>query len=197
VPHAQVSRSLSPSEATQAGWLDAEQFTELTRVALRALRRLGVQEESLSDAAQDALLVVHRRRDDFRGEATVRTWLYGIVLRVASDYRRKSRRQQAFFRVGEETFAEQVPCSAPSPFERLEQRAAQRLLHALLEELPEQLRAVFVLVELEELQISDAASALEIPTTTCKSRLRTARRLFEAAVMRERSRLQHQEEPCP
>ncbi|HTU57497.1 MAG TPA: sigma-70 family RNA polymerase sigma factor, partial [Polyangiales bacterium] len=51
----------------------------------RNLRRLGVREGELRDAAQDAFLVVHRRLAQFDGVGSVRAWLYSIVRRVAAD----------------------------------------------------------------------------------------------------------------
>src|SRR4051794_13567852 len=56
----------------------------------RSLRRLRVPEASLKDAMQDVFLVVHRRLGEFEGRAKVTTWLFGICLRVAKDYRRRA-----------------------------------------------------------------------------------------------------------
>ena len=50
-------------------------YADIVDLAWRALRRLGVPEPVLPDAVQDTLLVVHRRRDEFRGEASFRTWV--------------------------------------------------------------------------------------------------------------------------
>ena len=54
------------------------------------LRRLGVREAQLSDAAQDAFLVVYRRLPDFtaappasEAASSLRSWVYSIVVRVA------------------------------------------------------------------------------------------------------------------
>ncbi|HEY3498366.1 MAG TPA: sigma-70 family RNA polymerase sigma factor, partial [Polyangiaceae bacterium] len=49
----------------------------------RCLRGLGVREAALDDAAQDVFVIVHRRLRDFRGESSLRTWLYGVVRNVA------------------------------------------------------------------------------------------------------------------
>jgi len=164
-------------------------YAETIEICWRALRRLGVAEPALPDAVQDTLLVLHRRRGEFRGDASFRTWVYGVVLRVASGYRRSARRARAVFEVDEPLGAvDAAPSTAPSPFEQLEQRVATSLLHQLLDELPEDVRGVFVLVELEELSVEAAAAALELRSSTCKSRLRTARRLFEAAASRQRAR---------
>src|SRR5579862_8272818 len=61
----------------------------------RILRRLGVPARSLDDAAQDVLLVVHRRLGSFDGRAPLRRWLAGICVRVArQEYRTRRRRQR-------------------------------------------------------------------------------------------------------
>jgi RNA polymerase sigma-70 factor (ECF subfamily) len=173
--------------AAEATEIEA-QYAETIDVAWRSLRRLGVADAALADAVQDTLLVVHRRRAEFRGEASFRTWVYGIVLRVASGYRRSAGRARAVFDRHPPLEADAAPSAAPSPFEHLEQRAATELLHRLLDELPDGVRDVFVLVALEELSIEAAASVLGIGAATCKSRLRTARRAFDAACTRERAR---------
>ena len=163
-------------------------YADLVDLAWRALRRLGVPEPVLPDAVQDTLLVVHRRRAEFRGDASFSTWVYGIVLRVASGYRRSARRASRVFDRHQAQALDAAASSAPSPFEQLEQRAASELLHELLDELSGGVREVFVLVELEELSVEAAAAALGLRASTCKSRLRSARREFEAAVRRERAR---------
>ena len=160
-------------------------------IAWRAFRRLGVRESALADAVQDTLLVVHRRQADFRGESSFRTWVYGIVLRVASSHRRRERRAKTVFAIENTASLEQPVSGEPSPFECLEQKVATELLHSLLDELPPDLREVFVLVELEELSLESAAAALGVRVTTCKSRLRSARRDFESRVARTRARLLH------
>jgi RNA polymerase sigma-70 factor (ECF subfamily) len=182
-PHS-LAEAVSASTAAEV----EAQYGEVADLAWRSLRRLGVPEALLGDAVQDTLLVVHRRRAEFRGEASFRTWVYGIVLRVASNYRRSAGRASAVFDRNQPLEVDAAPSAAPSPFEHLEQRAATELLHRLLDELPEVVRDVFVLVELEELSVQGAASALGIGAATCKSRLRTARRVFDGACTRERAR---------
>ena len=179
VPVANPAASVTELEA---------QYAETIDLLWRNFRRLGVPDAVLPDAVQDALLVVHRRRADFRGEATFLTWVYGVLLRVASGYRRSASRAAAVFDRREPLAIDSATSPSPDPFEQLEQHAATELLHRLLDELPDEARAVFVLVELEELTIEAAARALGLRVTTCKSRLRSARRAFDAACARERAR---------
>jgi len=164
------------------------QYAETIDLAWRSFRRLGVPDPALADAVQDALLVVHRRRAEFRGEASFRTWVYGIVLRVASGYRRAAGRAGVVFDRHQPLAIDVAASAAPNPFEQLERHAATELLHRLLDELPDEARAVFVLVELEELSVEAAADALGLRPSTVKSRLRSARRAFDSACTRERAR---------
>lgn len=137
----------------------------------RVLRRLGVSEADVEDVAQEAFLVVHRRLSEFEGRSQLRTWIYGICVRVASDHRRRAhvRRELATDRPPERSG------SAPQPRE-LEQRQARALLDAALAELDDDKRAVFVLYEIEELPMKEVADALACPLQTAYSRLHAARR---------------------
>jgi RNA polymerase sigma-70 factor, ECF subfamily len=145
----------------------------------RTLRRLGVAEAQLDDAAQDVFVVVHRKLDDFAG-GSVRAWLYAIAVRVASDYRRGAARRKIT------GLSHRLADSAPDPGLRSEVREAVRLLHELLSALDEKKRTVFVLSELEQLSVPEIAEALGVNTNTVYSRLRAARARFELALKRRR-----------
>lgn len=181
-------QSASSARAEEPLELDTKALNQVTAMAWRVLRRLGVAEHMVADAVQDALLVVHRRLPEFRGESRFDTWVYGILLRVASDHRRGRRRAQRVFTSAHSTEELDIRCDAPNPFERLEQRRAAGFLKTLLDQLPEPAREVFVLVELEELSLGAAAQVLRISESTAKSRLRTARQNFDLALKRELAR---------
>ena len=75
------------------------------------------------------------------------------------------------------------PCAdEPSPEQRLELAEAQLLLLQVLDTLPDTLREVFVLFEIEELTMRDISDVLAIPQGTVASRLRLARSQFHQAV---------------
>jgi len=108
----------------------------------------------LDDAVQDVFLVAHRRWSEFSGRSSRRTWVYGIMLRVAQDYRRSMRRHRARIRAirGGRRGRNRASC----PAEEAARHEATRRLHQILDELDEEQRAAFVLVELEELTIRRA-----------------------------------------
>ncbi|WP_437974045.1 sigma-70 family RNA polymerase sigma factor [Sorangium sp. So ce295] len=71
-----------------------EIFEENAAYVWRVLRRLGVGEADVEDVCQEVFLTVHRKLDTFDGSSALRTWLYGICLRLASEYRQRRRRRQ-------------------------------------------------------------------------------------------------------
>ena len=142
----------------------------------RSLRCLGVREQSLDDAVQDVFVVVHRRLADFEARSAVRTWLFGIVLRVAGDHRRRERRKGGLSPIDFE-----IEDRAPGPLEEAVRAEALRTLARVLGALDEDKRAVLVLAEIEQQSAPEIAAALGIKLNTVYSRLRAARRAFEAA----------------
>lgn len=160
-------------------------YDEHFRFVWRSLRRLGVSEADVADAAQEVFVVVHRKLDTFEARAKLSTWLFGICLRVAA--RRRSAPSKRREIADEAAIAAQIDPreDAASTVEHGDRR---RLLEALLDELPFEQRTVFVLFELEAMTGEDIADALEIPLGTVYSRLRLARAAFEKSVQRERAR---------
>ncbi len=158
-------------------------YTQYFALVWRTLRRLGVPAPALEDAVQDVFLVVHRRWSDFERRSSVKTWIYGIVFRVAKDHRRARARHAA--RV--ERYAAALtsePPAARGPDEEAERREASRLVQDILTSLADEERAVLVLVELEELSVREAAAAIGIHPSRCQRRLQAARHAFDVALAR-------------
>jgi RNA polymerase sigma-70 factor, ECF subfamily len=177
-----LARNEHRAQPTPAATL-TEIYTQYVRFVWRNLRRLGVQESSLEDAVQDVFLVVHRRLAEFQGRSQMRTWLFGIVLRVAQSHRRTVRRRQAHLvAVHPVELDAGSPADQEGPGELIAQRQAGALLHQLLDEMDPDKRAILVLIELEQMTVGEAAEALGINVNTAYSRLRAARAAFEAAV---------------
>jgi RNA polymerase sigma-70 factor, ECF subfamily len=167
-----------PLEATGLGDLYAEHF----RAVWRNLRRLGVPEACLDDAVQDVFLVLHRRASEFAGRSSLKTWIFGIVFRVSKDYRRAARRHAA--RAARYPEAVGIEPEASCPAEQAARREASRVVRAILDQFDDQEQAVFVLVELEQLSLREAAQATGLRLATCQRRLRRARTAFDLAVKR-------------
>jgi RNA polymerase sigma-70 factor (ECF subfamily) len=147
----------------------------------RILRRMGVATAQLEDASQDVFLVVHRRLAGFEGRSKLKTWVAGIAIRVASDYRKRSRRDESRYELG---LDRELADPNGGPAEEVERREALALVHALLLELEPKQREVFVLVELEQMSAPEVAEALSANLNTVYSRLRLARKAFNASLER-------------
>lgn len=147
----------------------SEVFQRHTRYLWRALLGLGVPHSDVDDACQEVLLVAHRRLADI-DPRTLRSWLYGVCVRVASSHRRKlrTRRELSSDALPEREHSE-------TPFDRVAAGQAEERLLAALSRLDEDKRAAFVLYEVEELTLREVAEALGCPLQTAYSRLEAAR----------------------
>ncbi len=156
-------------------------FDEHARYVIRTLRHLGVREADVDDVAQEVFVTVHRKLAEFEGRSKLRTWLYAICLRVASDHRRRAYvvRERATDNppvdTGERTGNE--------PDASLESRAFVR---ELLARLDDDKRTVLVLYEIEGLTMREVAEVVGCPLQTAYSRLHAARELLQAAWLRSR-----------
>ena len=149
---------------------------------LRSLRRLGVREADLEDVAQEVFVIIHRKLPEFEARSSIKTWIFGICIRVASDWRQRAH-------VRRETPSEEVPertISGELPTRQIALRQARRKLEALLNQLDAHKREVFVLFELEQVPMTEVAEAVGVPLQTAYARLYAARKFIEQAVTEER-----------
>jgi RNA polymerase sigma-70 factor (ECF subfamily) len=152
----------------------AELFQEHAPYLWRAIRRLGVGDAEVDDLTQEVFLAAHRRLSEFEGRSSVRTWLYGICLRVVSDFRRRAR-------VRREDLMAAPPDggAAAGQIEELERQRNRALLDDALATLDDDQRAVVVLYEVEDLPLRKIAEITEAPLQTVYSRLKVARARVE------------------
>lgn len=145
----------------------------------RCLRALGVGSAHLDDAAQEVFLAVHRGLPGFRGEAALRTWLYGIVHNVAFKQRRTAARKGR----AEPLFTEPIG-AGPSPDEQAQDAQAAEFVARFAASLDDKKRDVFVLALVEGLTIPEVAEILGVPLNTAYTRLRSVRAELRAALER-------------
>lgn len=150
----------------------------------RVLRRCGIAEADLDDAVQEVFLVVHRRIEDFEGRASETTWLYAVAVRVASTLRRSASREQAR---RAKAGVQMHGLAEADPELELSRREAGALLDRLLDELDGTKRTVFVLAELEGVPVPRIAQIMDANLRTTHSRLRLARKRFNAALERHQA----------
>ena len=150
---------------------------EQSRNVWRALRRLGVPVDLLDDATQEVFIIVSRKLY-FIEPGAERSFLYGTALRVAANLRRtqKARRFDALDETDRRLWQRE-----PDAEQLVHQKHLRELLDRILDTMPDDLREVFVLFELEKLTRNELAELLSLPPGTIASRLRRAREFFEDA----------------
>jgi RNA polymerase sigma-70 factor, ECF subfamily len=152
-------------------------FDEHAAYVFRVLRYLGVRDADLQDVCQEVFITVHRKIDSFEGRSSVRTWLYRISQRAASDYRRR-----AYVRREVVTDLGSDHPGRPEHEDTTKRLEARSTLGHVLDRLDEAKRDVFVLYEIEGLTMREVCDILDCPLQTAYSRLHAARKVLTEAV---------------
>lgn len=156
-------------------------FDRFHKTVYRFLSRyIGHASPDLDDLVQATFLEVIRCAGSYRQEAAVSTWILGIAINVARHFRRSEGRRRGLMGSIDTT----VPASASSkgPERCAEQQEQLVLLAAALAALPEDLRVVFVLCELEDTPSVQVAKILNLPEGTVWRRLHEAKKRLRAAL---------------
>ena len=132
------------------------------------------------DATQESFIKAFQAINTFRG-ASFRAWLLKIVTNSAYDVLRRSHRHPTQPLLPEDENGEEIESAAwlvdPSADvqEVVEQHELSQQVYQALDELPEAFRSVLTLIDVNEMDYTEAAQALNIPLGTVKSRLARAR----------------------
>jgi RNA polymerase sigma-70 factor (ECF subfamily) len=133
------------------------------------------------DVTQEAFLRAYRSLPRFRGASSFHTWLYRIASNLAIDVVRKRKRQDPTFSLDEPLesddgeYEREIPDDTGSPEDRTSTRETRVAVRRAIMDLPEKLRDVMILYELQGETYEDIADILDVPLGTVKSRLFNAR----------------------
>jgi RNA polymerase sigma-70 factor (ECF subfamily) len=139
--------------------------------------RLMDEPSDASDIVQEVFLKVFRNIGSFRGQSSLKTWLYRIAVNEAHNHRRwfnRHRRQEIGLDNEEEntrSYRETLHDPGRSPFELALNREAQVLIEDALAQLNPNFRAAVVLRDIEELSYEEIAEVLQLSIGTVKSRI--------------------------
>lgn len=147
------------------------------------LRRYLGDAEMAEDVFQAAFLQVHLKCHTFEEGRRFRPWLYTIATNQAIDAQRRTKRHKmvSLDRGGNQSSTDEVGTlvdllvsSEPAPAAQLDDQERQKVMRQAVQELPESLKKVVVLVYYQGLKYREAAEILDVPVGTIKSRLHTA-----------------------
>ena len=151
----------------------------------RAAWRILKNREDAEDAVQSAYLKAFAAIRGFAGRSSLSTWLTRIVTNDALAHVRAAGRRRALLEENE------VPAlndyrdmlmrgsMSESPERAVARRQIRKLLDDAIDQLPAPFRTVFVLRQIEELDVGEVAETLGIPAATVKTRHMRARRRLQ------------------
>jgi RNA polymerase sigma-70 factor (ECF subfamily) len=157
----------------------AELVAEHQRMVVQlAMNLLGDHDEAL-DLSQEVFLRVFRTLGRFRGQSTLRTWIYRIAVNQARNrhrfWRRRHRADQVSLDAHVETHGELLSGRETGPDRVLAQKELATRLQRALDALPFDQRTAIILREVDGLSYEEIAFSLGVAVGTVKSRLTRAR----------------------
>jgi len=169
---------------------DAAAFNEIVRryqgkVYNYVCRMIGPGADA-EDLAQETFVRAYTNIHSFQSRASLNTWLFRIATNLCIDYARRGKRRTlttSLLAEDEETGQPvelEIPDSRLDPQQVLMRQELGAVLDRALESLPEKLRAVVVLHDIEGLQYDEIAGVVECPLGTVKSRLFNARAALQS-----------------
>lgn len=167
-------------DQTQAGWASSE-FADLYAEHSRAifylaLRFLGDPQKA-EDATHDVFLKAFRKMDQFRGEASWRTWLYRIAINHCRNLQ-QSWNERHVFANSDDAVLETAPARTDSPLRLLETKELGERIQKTLDTLPAEYRLLLLLVADEEMSYDEVAELTEQSVGAVRGKLHRARKAF-------------------
>lgn len=174
-------------DATAVRIITGRNNQRLFRVAWSILKDHAEAE----DAVQAAYLRAFAAINGFKGDAALSTWLTRIVINEALGRLRTLRRRRELIDgrsvVAIEEYRDKLMrgSTPSSPEQAVAREQLRRLLERAIGDLPDEFRVAFVLREIEQVSVNEAAEALGIPAATVKTRCLRARRRLQKALASE------------
>lgn len=156
----------------------------------RVARAIIGDDAEVEDILQDAYVSAFRHLRDFRGDASLATWLTRIVVNEALGRLRRRKEMMPLDRIDRMSDSAQIiafPSTEADPENMAGRAEVRRLLEQAIDGLPDHFRIVFVMRDVEEISIEETAAHLGLRPETVKTRLHRARRLLRATLKRRLS----------
>ena len=138
----------------------------------RSAQRLGVPAADVEDVVQEVFILASNKLETIRHE---RGFLFQTCIYAVGHVRR--RKQRRYEVLDDERVQAEVDAT-PTPEQQLERAQSRAVLQMILDTMPDELRAVFILFELERLTVPEISEMIGAPQGTVASRLRRAREIF-------------------
>jgi RNA polymerase sigma-70 factor (ECF subfamily) len=159
--------------------------SSLFHVAYRMIGDAG----DAADVVQEIFVKVFRNIGSFRGDSSLKTWIFRIgfseILNRLRWWRRRYRSSTVSLDESvADSFPMQVADEHPSPLQALESKERDQAIQEALKKLTSDHRSILVLRDIEGFSYNEIADVLGVSTGTVKSRLARARADMKKSLMR-------------
>jgi RNA polymerase sigma-70 factor (ECF subfamily) len=178
-----------------AEWAYEDLIQRFQQPVFNLVSRLLWDPNDVCDVVQEVFLKVFRKIGSFRGDSSLKTWVYRIAVNEAHNHCRWTGRHRGH-EVGLEgeeearSYRDTLPSLGCSPYEFALDRERHRMVEAALADLSPGFRSVVVLRDVEDLSYEEIADIVGLPLGTVKSRILRGREAL-------RRQLEKRLEPAP
>ncbi len=160
---------------------DSAEFAAIYETHSRAVYYLALRfladPQKAEDVTHDVFLKVYRKLGEFRGESSLRTWLYRITINHCQNLN-QSWSQRNLVTTADDTVWHVTAAPTESPLHALETKELGERIQTALAALPEEYRLLLLLVADEEMSYEEVALLTEQTTDAVRGKLHRARKAF-------------------
>lgn len=170
--------------------LDGE--TELFEILLRRYNQLLFRtvrsymdrSSDIDDVMQDTYIKAFQKLYQFNNEAQFSTWLIRIGINEALQRKRKSKRNKTVALSSEEGVIQIADTSIMNPERKTMHSESVLIVEKAIDQLPEKYKIVYMLKEVQDLEIAEISQSLGLSTSNVKVRLHRARNMMKESIVK-------------
>lgn len=176
-PTTAATAAQNPLRALPDGMEFAALYEEHSKSVYYLALRFLADPQKAEDVTHDVFLKVYRKLGEFRGDSSIRTWLYRITINHCQNLK-QSWSNRNIVTTGDDTVWNTTAAPAESPLRVLETKELGERIQTALEALTEEYRLLLLLVADEELSYDEVAALTEQTPDAVRGKLHRARKAF-------------------
>jgi RNA polymerase sigma factor (sigma-70 family) len=146
----------------------------------RIARSIIKDDSEIDDVLQETYIKAFEHLDQFEGRSQFSTWLTRILINQANaSILKKNRRQNSIGSELSDTVKEAASSFEPTPDQQIMNKELKKYLEDAIDQLPETLRAVYIMREVEGLSVAETSECLSISVENVKTRLHRSKAMLK------------------
>ena len=150
----------------------------------RTIRSYMDRSSDIDDVMQDTYIKAFQKLYQFKNESMFSTWLIRIGINEALQRKRKSKRYQTVDISNEKGVIQIADMSIMNPERKTMHSESVQIVEKAIDLLPEKYKIVYMLKEVQNLEISEISDSLGLSNSNVKVRLHRARNMMKDTIMK-------------